>query len=134
MQKPAHTYPFRSIVLRNRLRMDIEIDIIPITIQNLTTIVMRSHQNYHQSTIRNNIEHIAFQLKSRFGDIEHPFSLIEYRQEPTEQWWQWRFNWVGCTPLKSEKYRLSSSRVQTVSDAIHQVSHSSLSEERLSAC
>lgn len=114
MQDSSTPYPFETVVLQNRLDMDIEVDLIHITIKDRKTIVIRANKNYHSSTIAKNIEHIAFQLKSQFNENGHPFSLIEYRQKSGEEWWQWRFNWVGNTPLESESYRLSASTAQAI--------------------
>ena len=116
MQDP--TYPFETLILLNRLDMQIAVDIFTVTLKDKLIVVIKANKSHHKSTIAKNIEHFAFQLKERFHQESLLFSLVEYCDREEEEWRQWRFNWVGNTPLESESYRLSTANSQAIKNAI----------------
>lgn len=118
------TYPFESIALLNRLDMEIEVDICPVYIKHDLVMIVKSSDNYHRSTVSKNIEQIAFQLRKKFIKKDMGFSVVEYtdrhqkRDDDHEEWWQWRFNWVGNTALDGQRYLLSGSKIDKIKIAL----------------
>lgn len=112
-------YGFQTVSLRNRLDMDIRVDIRPLLIKNEVVVVVRANEAYHRTTVSKNIEHIAFQLRNQYAHEGLGFSIVEYadrhhQKDDYEEWWQWRFNWVGKTPLDGQRYLLSASKINVI--------------------
>jgi len=114
---------FETISVLNRLGMEINIDVAAALIEDGLTLIVRANGEYHRSTVSKNIEQIAFQLKQRFTEKDEPLSVVEYTQPSHKtsshksvktEWWQWRFNWVGNTPLDAQRHALSSFAVRTI--------------------
>lgn len=111
---------FKTITVNNRLNMEFEIDVNVALIENELIVIVKANEHYHRSTVSKNIEQIAFQLKKRFATKNNQLSIIEYidRHQNQEEWWQWRFHWVGGTPLNGQRYLLSASKVEWVQCAL----------------
>ncbi len=124
--KAAHSrvYPFETIVLLNRLDMEIDVDICSVRIDSDLVMIVKANEHHHRSTVSKNIEQIAFQLRKQYTKDDVGFSLIEYtdrhhnKKDTHEEWWQWRFNWVGSTPLDGQRYLLSSSKIEKIKTAL----------------
>ena len=116
-------YPFESIKILNRLDMTIIIDICPVQIENEMIILVRSNKDYHRSVIEKNSEHIAFQLRDQHVYDGQEFSLIECvdrhskLNQPVE-WRQWRFKWVGNSPISGHFYPLPSVKLSQINMAV----------------
>lgn len=66
------------------------------------------------SLVAKNAEHFAFQLRDFFKLDARRFELIEMRGDCTNpEFWRWRFEWVGNSPLSPRCERVSSSNQQT---------------------
>lgn len=116
-------YSFETVELFNRLEMQIKVDILPVTIEDKLIVIVRANEGYHRTLVSKNIEQIAFQLKEKLSQEGLEFSIVEYvdrhyKDGGDEQWWQWRFNWVGKTPLSGQRYALSASRVGVIQTAL----------------
>jgi hypothetical protein len=116
-------YPFETIILMNRLDMEFNIDIMSVEIEDELVIIVQANENYHRTSVSKNIEQIACQLKKQWVKDGYSFSLVEYadkhhKRDDYEEWWQWRFNWVGKTPLYGQRYFLSSSRIDRIKSSL----------------
>jgi len=125
---------FQTVTLLNRLDMAIEVDVRILSFEQETIIIVSANDNYHRTTVAKNIEQIAFQLKQMHSPDSPNFSLVEYAhvhykkkssnnfstEKSNEEWWQWRFNWVGSTPLDGQRYLLSSSKIEHIKDMLGQ--------------
>jgi hypothetical protein len=112
-------YGLQTIVLRNRLDMDIKVDVRHLLIKNEVVVLVRANDAYHRTSVSKNIEHIAFQLKDLFAREGLGFSIVEYadrhhKADSADEWWQWRFNWVGRTALSGQRYLLSQSKIDVI--------------------
>lgn len=112
-------YGFKTMVLRNRLDMDIQVDVRHLLIKNEVVVIVRANDGYHRTSVSKNIEHIAFQLKDHFAREGLGFSVVEYadrhhKTDNADEWWQWRFNWVGRTALDGQRYLLSQSKIDVI--------------------
>jgi hypothetical protein len=110
-------YSFEIIRLSNRLGMDFDIDLRLLLVENEQLVIVRANEHYHRSSVAKNMEHIAFQLKAMFAEKDLGFSIVEYRdrnnkKEACEEWWQWRFRWVGNTALDGQCYLLSATKAE----------------------
>ena len=115
----AFVIPFKTLPLLNRLGMDIEVDVLILEAVQTLQVVICANKNHHRSTIPKNIEHIAFQLNKQLNvNGDKTFSLIEYRNRQAPQWLQWRFNWVGNTPLEGESHELPKNQTLQLKDTI----------------
>lgn len=71
-----------------------------------------SHQL--SSLVAKNAEHFAFQLREFFNLDARRFELIEMRGDNiSPEFWRWRFEWVGNSPLSPRCERVSSGNQQT---------------------
>lgn len=116
-------YPFETVRVSNRLDMEIDIDICSIHADGELIIVVRANERYHRSSIEKNIEHIAFQLKQRYSPASKTLSIVEYvdrhaRIGKPPEWRQWRFKWVGNSPVNSSHYLLSQSAFSNIHNAL----------------
>jgi len=110
MEQPV--YPFENIRVFNRLDMEIEMDICSLYIEDDLVLVARANEHYHRSTVEKNIEHIAFQLKERFAPDKAELLIVEYvdrhsQQGQTPEWRQWRFKWIGSSPMSANHHILA---------------------------
>lgn len=61
------------------------------------------------SIVAKNAEHFAFQLREFFKLDARRFELIEMRgDDGNPEFWRWRFEWVGNSPLSPKCERVSS--------------------------
>lgn len=111
--------PFKTHTLLNRLGMSIDIDILLLDGASTLQAIVSSNKNHHRSTIPKNIEHIAFQLNKTFnsGNLKE-FCLMEYRYRQQEEWLNWRFNWVGNTPLEGESHPVPAHQLSEIKGSI----------------
>lgn len=105
--------------------MEIAVDLCVVDMPNECVIIIKANDQYHRTTIAKNIEQIAFQLRQQVGVSSEKVLFVEYtetytrnKKEHAEEWWQWRFNWVGRTPLDAQRYLLSSSKIQLINDSL----------------
>lgn len=113
------SYPFKTMRVFNRLDMEIEIDVCSVYIEDDLVVVVRANDRHHRSTVEKNIEHIAFQLKERFAPDTVELSIVEYVDRHSEmgqspQWRQWRFKWVGNSPLNATHHLLAPFKLDTI--------------------
>jgi hypothetical protein len=113
------SYPFENIRIFNRLDMEIEIDICSVYIEDDLVVVVRANDRHHRSTVEKNIEHIAFQLKERFAPDKAELSIVEYVDRHSKlgqspEWRQWRFKWVGSSPMNASHHLLASFKLSTL--------------------
>ena len=116
-------YPFESIKILNRLDMSIVIDICPVQIENEMIMLVRANKAYHRSVIEKNSEHIAFQLREQHVYDGQEFSLVECvdrhsKQDQPVEWRQWRFKWVGNSPINGHSYPLPSVKLSQINMAV----------------
>ena len=116
-------YPFEAIKVLNRLDMIIVIDICPVLIEDEMIILVRSNHNYHRSMVEKNIEHIAFQLQDQYVCDHQQFSLVECVDRHIKlgqpvQLLQWRFKWVGNSPINGHSYPLPSAKLSQINMAL----------------
>jgi hypothetical protein len=121
MEEPLYT--FESIKILNRLDMMIVIDICPVLIEDEMIVLVRSNHDYHRSTVEKNIEHIAFQLQDQYVYDSQQFSLVECVDRHNKlgepiQWRQWRFKWVGNSPINGQSHPLSATRLNQINMAV----------------
>jgi hypothetical protein len=99
--------------------MEIDIDVCFVYIEDDLVAVVRANDRHHRSTVEKNIEHIAFQLKERFTSDTVALSIVEYVDRHSEmgqspQWRQWRFKWVGSSPLNATHHFLAPFKFNTI--------------------
>jgi hypothetical protein len=116
-------YSFEPIKILNRLDMIIVIDICPVLIEDEMVMLVRSNHDYHRSAVEKNIEHIAFQLQDKYGDEHRQFSLVECVDRDKKlgqpiQWRQWRFKWVGNSPINGLSHPLPSAKLNQINTAV----------------
>ncbi|MGS2717255.1 hypothetical protein ACVBE9_03710 [Eionea flava] len=119
----SSSYPFEAIRIHNRLDMEIDIDLCSIHIEDELILVVRANERYHRSTIEKNIEHIAFQLKQRYAPTSTTLSIVEYvdrhiKAGQSPKWRQWRFKWIGNSPMNANHHGLSKPMVNHVHHAM----------------
>lgn len=117
------SYPFETIRIHNRLDMEIDIDLCSIDIEDELVLIVRANERYHRSTIEKNIEHIAFQLKQRYAPTGDALTMVEYvdrhtRKGQSPTWRQWRFKWVGSSPMSANHHALSKPMLNHVHHAM----------------
>ncbi len=113
---------FETISVLNRLDMAINIDVAVACFEDKLIVIVKANSEYHRSTVAKNIEQIAFQLKQRFANYGRSISVVEYahaqHKNIKHEWWQWRLQWVGNTPLDAQRHALSPSKVRAIKNAM----------------
>lgn len=117
---------FSTLPLLNRLGMEIKLDVCVIEVDESVTAIVMAGEGFHHSIVSKNNEQIAFQLKQKLVQNNMSFSLLEYSishhrdKTQTSEWWQWRYNWVGNTPLRGERHVLSTVKTKNITALLEQ--------------
>lgn len=123
LEKTSHL--FNTLSLLNRLDMEFKLDVCIVELSGLLIAIVKAHEGFHRSIVSKNSEQIAFQLRKKFLKSDMDFSMVEYnlphdKDNSKAEWWQWRFNWVGSTPLQGQRYLLSLAKIRKITDALEQ--------------
>ena len=112
-------HPFRTVSVKNRLGEAIDVLIHPLKISaEHTCVLLTLPKNTHASMFAKNAEYIAHQLRQTYQALAQGFSLVEIRKEKekSEVWYDWKFSWVGDTPVDSQFSALSLQKKSYLSD------------------
>jgi len=96
---------FRKVSLKNRLGEAMEVLVYPLNVSaKHIYLLLALPQSMHPAVFAKNAEYIAHQLRQSCPSLEQGFSLVEMRKEKNkdEVWYDWKFNWVGDTPIDSQ--------------------------------
>lgn len=95
--------------LTNRLGQFIELNVLHQFAFGRECVFVTSAVRQASSLVAKNAEHLAFQLRELFGLDARRFDLIECRGDAdSPEFWRWRFEWVGNSPLAPKSERISS--------------------------
>ncbi|GEM_PF-1678348 len=101
---------FKSVLVDNRLGQRVELFVFSARIAvDRVCLLVRVPEGTHYSVFAKNAELFAFQLRERMAGAMKNFSLVEVRLDSHKQldeWFGWRFQWVGMTPLSGKAYPL----------------------------
>ncbi|GGY67181.1 hypothetical protein GCM10011613_09100 [Cellvibrio zantedeschiae] len=103
---------FTQYSLANRLGQALELAVCHTQAFGREYVFVAPLAQHASSLVAKNAEHFAFQLRERFNLDARRFEMVELRGDPMNpQFWRWRFEWVGNSPL-SPKCELISSHSQ----------------------
>jgi len=95
--------------LTNRLGQMIELNVLHQFAFGRECVLVTSAVRQASSLVAKNAEHLAFQLRELFGLDARRFDLIECRGDAEcPEFWRWRFEWVGNSPLAPKSEKISS--------------------------
>jgi hypothetical protein len=106
-------YPFESLLVRNRLGQGMKLLVCPFSLaKEHVCVLVAVDEGAHWSLLSKNAEYIILQLRERFSRKVKNFSMIEIRmnsneEQSEENWYDWKFNWAGSTPLDAKCHLLS---------------------------
>jgi hypothetical protein len=104
---------FINHLLRNRLGQAVELAVHHRFGFGREYVFVAALTQQLSSVVAKNAEHFAFQLREFFKLDTRRFELIEIRgDEQNPEFWRWRFEWVGNSPLSPKCERVSSSNQQ----------------------
>ena len=105
-----HTYPFDSVLVRNRLGQGMSLQICPFSLSpDHICILVSMPEGTHWQTLSKNADYIVSTLRERFSRKVKTFTMLELRwKEGEESWYNWQFNWVGDMPMEPKCQKLSS--------------------------
>lgn len=93
-------FPFDELVLQNRLGQKVQLQVANVTADSRDYVFALAPKRAVSSLVAKNAEYFASQLLLHFDLRPNRFDLIELRpREESAEWWRWRFQWVGSTPL-----------------------------------
>jgi hypothetical protein len=101
------------------------------TSANHVCVLVATPKKVHASAFSKNAEYIAHQLRKRFHSHAKGFSVIEIRNEKApsaekdtdtfKSWHDWKFNWVGDTPVDSKCHALSAQKKSYLENLLSQL-------------
>lgn len=101
---------FSHYTLANRLGQSLELAVYHAQAFGREYLFVTSLAQQASSLVAKNAEHFAFQLRELFNLDARRFEMVEVRGEMTNpQFWRWRFEWVGSSPLSPRCELVSSS-------------------------
>ena len=125
-------YQLKPVTVKNRLgeSMDVLVHSFA-TSPNHVCVLVATPKKMHASAFAKNAEYIAHQLRKRFASHAKGFSVIEIRNEKSKEtesdtdtvksWHDWKFNWVGDTPVDSQCYALSAQKKSYLENLLSQL-------------
>ena len=125
-------YQLKPVTVKNRLgeSMDVLVHSFA-TSPNHICVLVATPKKMHASAFAKNAEYIAHQLRKRFHSHAKGFSVIEIRNEKSKEtegdtdtvksWHDWKFNWVGDTPVDSQCYVLSAQKKSYLENLLSQL-------------
>ena len=103
---------FTQHSLANRLGQTLELAVCHAQAFGREYVFVAALAQHASSLVAKNAEHFAFQLRELFKLDARRFEMVELRGDfLNPQFWRWRFEWVGNSPL-SPKCELISSHSQ----------------------
>lgn len=91
---------FVSRVLENRLGQQIDLAVYHCQVSGREYVFIAVLAQQASSLVAKNAETFAFQLRELFKLDARRFELVELRGGVTHpEFWRWRFEWVGNSPL-----------------------------------
>jgi hypothetical protein len=124
-------YTLKPVSVKNRLgeSMDVLVHSFA-TSDDHVCMLVATPKKMHASAFTKNAEYIAHQLRKRCHYQAKGFSIIEIRSEKVngnndvketeESWYDWKFNWVGDTPIDSKCYTLSAQKKSYLENLLSQ--------------
>jgi hypothetical protein len=105
---------FINHLLHNRLGQAVELAVYHTFGFGREYVFVAALTHQLSSIVAKNAEHFAFQLREFFKLDARRFELIEMRGDGSNpEFWRWRFEWVGNSPLSPKCERVSSSNQLT---------------------
>ena len=100
---------FTNYSLANRLGQALELAVSPRQAFGREYVFVAALTHQASSIVAKNAEHFAFQLRELFKLDARRFEMVELRGDLTNpQFWRWRFEWVGNSPLSARCEMISS--------------------------
>lgn len=128
-------YQLKPVSVKNRLGelMDVLVHSF-VTSADHVCVLVAAPKKMHASVFTKNAEYIAHQLRQRCNLHTKGFSVIEIRNEKvsekmieqgiekdsSETWYDWKFNWVGDTPVDSQCHALSAQKKSYLENLLSQ--------------
>lgn len=110
---------FMPYKLFNRLGQTLELYVYRLSSQGRDGLFMLAPGRQASSVIGKNAEHFAFQLREMFGLDPKLVDFIEVRESLGEpQFFRWRFDWAGHSPVASHVQNLGASSQQHLRQSI----------------
>ncbi len=125
-------YQLKPVSVKNRLgeSMDVLVHSF-VTSADHVCVLVAAPKKMHPSVFTKNSEYIAHQLRQRCKLQTKGFSVIEIRAEKngvqgnekdsSEVWYDWKFNWVGGTPVDSQCHTLSVQKKSYLENLLRQL-------------
>jgi hypothetical protein len=93
---------FARHCLANRLGQPLELAVYHSSAFGREYVFVAALVRQASSLVAKNAEHFAFQLRERFSLDARRFDMVELRGDAVNpQFWRWRFEWVGNSPMSS---------------------------------
>lgn len=93
---------FAHYFLANRLGQTLELAVSHSQAFGREYVFVAALAQQASSLVAKNAEHFAFQLRELFKLDSRRFEMVELRGElDNPQFWRWRFEWVGNSPLSA---------------------------------
>jgi hypothetical protein len=100
---------FTNYSLANRLGQALELAVAHSQAFGREYVFVTALAQQASSLVAKNAEHFAFQLRELFKLDARRFEMVELRGDVTNpQFWRWRFEWVGNSPLSARCEVISS--------------------------
>ena len=114
-------YQLKPVSVKYRLGASMDVLVHSFaTSANHVCVLVAIPKKMHASAFTKNAEYIAHQLRKRLHSHAKGFSVIEIRNEKPKEaegdkdtiksWHDWKFNWVGDTPVDSQCHVLSAQK------------------------
>jgi hypothetical protein len=101
---------FTNCSLANRLGQALELAVSHTQAFGREYVFVAALAQQASSLVAKNAEHFAFQLRELFKLDARRFEMVELRGDVTNpQFWRWRFEWVGNSPLSARCEVINSS-------------------------
>lgn len=102
------------IQFENRLGQTVDLEVASIEAATRDFIFVRVPGSSASSVVKKNAEHFAFQLRHRFNIAPERFELIELKgDKDSAEFWRWRFEWVGSSPILAGSELVKSAHQQS---------------------
>lgn len=93
---------FKQLSLANRLGRALELAVCHAQAFGREYVFVTTFAQHASSLVAKNAEHFAFQLRELFKLDARRFEMVELRGDlMNPQFWRWRFEWVGNSPLSA---------------------------------